>query len=509
MNKAQLLIVGVVALILAAALVMTWDAGKDGKVDPTTETDGDDQFFQWPTVNDDQMGHVEIEHLGDSVIFTAVAEPGYEFVRWTMNGSFYSDSMSLEFPIDDVERIRAEFAILEGSVVVDVHWGLPVFDDTGVSGTVDQQFTMVLDSAAWDASIRDGDTPRSYTEQDPTPGCLVCDDVAVQAIVEHLEPLISGMTNLQRAVAIMYFVQDAIDYRTDSQLYGQREFWATPLETVYAGYGDCEDTAVLFVSIALQFGLDAGLVGFEALPMGHMSAAVALAPGEQVLNGSTFAVNGTTYVYVETAVDGDNVPLGAVPSAYSIEDGTWTHVEYDPESGMFFVSGTVPISDEPSSARYGDEVSYGDSFSDPPTIELQVGDTFTYTPTTSLPSEITASGSGMAGTFGGSFLTWDPVTETLSGTATVAGSYTVTLTATWTDGDLTQVAYQNIRFDVTDPAAGYVSQEKELVYAAGEWNVETVVTDPVDPNEGIPVLWIVAGAIAVVVLGTFVARCAA
>ena len=242
---------------------------------------------------------------------------------------------------------------------------------------------------------------------------------------------------------------------------------------------------------------------------GLVSAAVALAPGEQVLNGSTFAVNGTTYVYVETAVDGDNVPLGAVPSAYSIEDGTWTHVEYDPESGMFFVSGTVPISDEPSSARYGDEVSYGDSFSDPPTIELQVGDTFTYTPTTSLPSEITASGSGMAGTFGGSFLTWDPVTETLSGTATVAGSYTVTLTATWTDGDLTQVAYQNIRFDVTDPAAGYVSQEKELVYAAGEWNVETVVTDPVDPNEGIPVLWIVAGAIAVVVLGTFVARCAA
>ena len=110
------------------------------------------------------------------------------------------------------------------------------------------------------------------------------------------------------------------------------------------------------------------------------------------------------------------------------------------------------------------------------------------------------------GTYGGSFLTWDPETNTLYGTATQPGFYTVTLEATWTQGSLQQTAYQVIEFEVSSAHAGGVTENKELVYASGEWSIESIVTDPVEPEEEIPVMWIVAGALAVVIVVAVIVR---
>ena len=101
---------------------------------------------------------------------------------------------------------------------------------------------------------------------------------------------------------------------------------------------------------------------------------------------------------------------------------------------------------------------------------------------------------------------WDPETNTLSGTATQPGHYTVTLSATWNHGSLQQTAYQIIEFDVTAAGADYVGQDKELTYSSGEWNIETITTEPVDPDDGVPLAWIAAGALAVIVIGLIVAR---
>ncbi len=69
-------------------------------------------------------------------------------------------------------------------------------------------------------------------------------------------------------------------------------------------------------------------------------------------------------------------------------------------------------------------------------ISMSVGDTFTYTPTVNLTgATITASGTGIVGDSSavtGAFLTFTD--GTLSGTATAAGSYAVTLTASYTGG---------------------------------------------------------------------------
>ena len=92
MNRMILAAVSVVVLLLAASAVMGWDATKDdnGSGD-TQETTENDQFFQWPKVNDPDMGDIEMEHRGDTVAFSAVASMGHEFVRWVnTDGSTYS-----------------------------------------------------------------------------------------------------------------------------------------------------------------------------------------------------------------------------------------------------------------------------------------------------------------------------------------------------------------------------------------------------------------------------------
>jgi predicted transglutaminase-like cysteine proteinase len=40
------------------------------------------------------------------------------------------------------------------------------------------------------------------------------------------------------------FFHRAVRYRTDQQLYGREDYWASPLETLGNGLGDCEDWAI-------------------------------------------------------------------------------------------------------------------------------------------------------------------------------------------------------------------------------------------------------------------------
>ncbi len=47
---------------------------------------------------------------------------------------------------------------------------------------------------------------------------------AVDQVVEYQELLVKGMTNYQRATILAYFVQDVIDYESDSSQYGVTKF---------------------------------------------------------------------------------------------------------------------------------------------------------------------------------------------------------------------------------------------------------------------------------------------
>ena len=48
---------------------------------------------------------------------------------------------------------------------------------------------------------------------------------------------------------VLAFVQTAAEYAYDSEKFGQDEYWQYPIETLYRGYGDCEDTSILASAI--------------------------------------------------------------------------------------------------------------------------------------------------------------------------------------------------------------------------------------------------------------------
>jgi predicted transglutaminase-like cysteine proteinase len=62
----------------------------------------------------------------------------------------------------------------------------------------------------------------------------------------------AGQSEVAQIAAINGFVNRRIEYREDIEVWGQVDYWASPLESLEKGQGDCEDFA-----IAKYFGLTA------------------------------------------------------------------------------------------------------------------------------------------------------------------------------------------------------------------------------------------------------------
>lgn len=88
------------------------------------------------------------------------------------------------------------------------------------------------------------------------------EDRYVQMIARHIDEHTIGYSDRMRATAALNLVQTAIDYSYDMDTYGMDDFAATPLETLYLGVGDCEDSSILLMSIYLAMGYDAVLLDY-------------------------------------------------------------------------------------------------------------------------------------------------------------------------------------------------------------------------------------------------------
>jgi predicted transglutaminase-like cysteine proteinase len=67
------------------------------------------------------------------------------------------------------------------------------------------------------------------------------------SVAERWETLLvelSGKSASQQTIRVNEFFHRTIRYRTDQQLYSQEDYWASPLETLGHGLGDCEDWAI-------------------------------------------------------------------------------------------------------------------------------------------------------------------------------------------------------------------------------------------------------------------------
>ncbi len=155
------------------------------------------------------------------------------------------------------------------------------------------------------------DLLRSSSVFNPSPVSFIePDDPFVEKVAEHILSKTEGFSDLQKAEAVLSFVQSSIAYTSDEKLYGTKEFWAFPVETLYLHRGDCEDTAILFCSISTAMDLESVLLDYD----GHMAAGIR---------------EGGCYLFCETATDyltpigssniirGGEEPAVCVPGDYS------------------------------------------------------------------------------------------------------------------------------------------------------------------------------------------------
>lgn len=110
------------------------------------------------------------------------------------------------------------------------------------------------------------------------------------------------------AKEIAKFVQDAIEYEYDSVSSGREEYPRYPIETLYEGLGDCEDTSILMAALLKEWGYE---VGFLHLP-GHI--AVAVRASDDYSSTAYYEINGHRYLYIEST--GSGWKIGDIPDDY-------------------------------------------------------------------------------------------------------------------------------------------------------------------------------------------------
>ena len=122
------------------------------------------------------------------------------------------------------------------------------------------------------------------------------------------------------AETVLAFVQGAIAYQPDPV---GSEWPLYPIETLVEAKGDCEDTAILFVSLIRARGYSSKIAFVDTDTDGTPDHVLALVPvptaylSEIQCSGTGQATvlwySGSSFVVAETAVSGEEIPLGCDP----------------------------------------------------------------------------------------------------------------------------------------------------------------------------------------------------
>lgn len=140
-----------------------------------------------------------------------------------------------------------------------IEWRCPNEDGTAYTMAY---LIMPIDEDDYRASMS-RDLLRNSTVFIPSYAQLVDpNDRYVKQIARYISDKTAGYTDYARALTALRFVQDAVAYVSDDELYGCRDFPATPVETLYHRAGDCEDSAILLTSIYLAMGMDAVILDY-------------------------------------------------------------------------------------------------------------------------------------------------------------------------------------------------------------------------------------------------------
>jgi len=140
------------------------------------------------------------------------------------------------------------------------------------------------------------------------------DDATLNEITREIVTATAGdyHASLENA---LFFVQKCIRYVYDPLWF---EYPRYPVETLVDGIGDCEDTAILYVSLVRTLGHGALMVIVDTDADGSIDHMVAWVPVEPSFvnahpDRSYWDYQGRTYAFAETAVEGGYLELGVDP----------------------------------------------------------------------------------------------------------------------------------------------------------------------------------------------------
>jgi len=125
------------------------------------------------------------------------------------------------------------------------------------------------------------------------------DDRTVIQIADHLRSVTEGMNDFGRLHAVNSFISQTIEYESDNMMHGFPDYYQYPAETVRSGKGDCEDFALLEISILRAMGYDA----IPLLAFDHCLVGVNIEG-----TGNSTNCFGTTYYHLEPTT---GEPLGS------------------------------------------------------------------------------------------------------------------------------------------------------------------------------------------------------
>ncbi len=150
-------------------------------------------------------------------------------------------------------------AMLFQSYVVD-------YRPTDAEGTVDREITWYYDGNrySFDFSVpicelegyQNSTILRQYSAGLIYPKFITPGESAVGSIAESFLSMTEGLSDVERIGVVNQFVYVAVDYCDDSISHGTGDYYQFPAETLASGKGDCEDMALLEISILNAMGYD-------------------------------------------------------------------------------------------------------------------------------------------------------------------------------------------------------------------------------------------------------------
>lgn len=173
---------------------------------------------------------------------------------------------------------------------------------------------------------------------------VVYDDEMIESMAEQLQSLYQDTYGSDASISgqsfanfVLAFVQYCYEYPTytdsfsgDMFMYGISDYYAYPVETVYYGMGDCEDTSILAASIyeACGYQTAIGLISYGS--SGHAVVGVALDSDQYVTptyNSGSFGIlsqtiDGITYYGGETTSD-TYYAVGVITKEYISSVGSY------------------------------------------------------------------------------------------------------------------------------------------------------------------------------------------